>query len=184
MSEGIVEAARRLAQFLAELGKPAAVIGGIAINARVRIRATKDIDALVLLDTEDIARLIVLAHKHGYDPGSTPDADLLEMGMLRMWGPPGKPGGTIADLIVADAAFLRDAVARATPVSFSGVELPIATAEDLLVMKLDANRAIDLDDAIAIKDALGDRLDLVWVRRQADAAGPAVRRRLDLMFPA
>lgn len=42
----------------------------------------------------------------------------------------------------------------------------------------------DLDDAIAIKDALGERLDLAYVRRQADAAGPAVRRRLDLMFPA
>lgn len=48
-------------------------------------------------------------------------------------------------------------------------------------MKIEANRPIDLDDVIAIKDAFGDRLDLVYVRAQADRLGQDVRRRLDLL---
>ena len=58
----------------------------------------------------------------------------------------------------------------------------MATVEDLLVMKLDANRPLDLDDAIAIKDAFAEKLDLAYVRRQADSAGAPVRTRFEVMF--
>lgn len=182
MSEGLIEAARRLGRLLEALGRPAAIIGGIAINARVRVRATRDVDALIAIVPGDVVRLVQLAREQGYDPGTSPEQDLREMGMVRLWGPPGRPGGTIADLIVADVPYLQEAVARATPVSFSGLELPMATVEDLLVMKLDANRPLDLDDAIAIKDAFAQKLDLAYVRRQADSAGAPVRRRFEVMF--
>ncbi len=182
MSEGLVEAARRLAGLVQAMGRPAAIIGGLAMIARVRARATQDVDALVSLELEDVDTFVRLAREHGYDPGSTPERDLREMGLLRLWGPPGRAGGTIADIIVADSPHLLEAVRRAARVPESKLELPVATVEDLLVMKLDANRPIDLDDVIAIKDALGDRIDLAYARGGADLAGPDVRRRLDLMF--
>ena len=61
--------------------------------------------------------------------------------------------------------------------------LRVATPEDLLLMKLDANRPVDVDDSIAIKDAYLGRLDLSYLRSQADRLGADVRRRLDLLLP-
>ena len=49
-------------------------------------------------------------------------------------------------------------------------------------MKIEANRPIDMDDAIGIKDAFAEKLDLAYLRGQADALGPDVRRRLDLLL--
>jgi hypothetical protein len=95
-TERLAQAEELLARFAEELARPCALIGGIAVIARVFVRATKDID--------------------------------------------------------------------------------------LLVMKLEANRPIDLDDVIAIKDAFGDRLDLAYVRAQADRRGQDVRHRLDLLL--
>lgn len=44
----------------------------------------------------------------------------------------------------------------------------VATVEDLLLLKLDANRPIDLDDAIAIKDAFEETLDRRYLAEQGD----------------
>lgn len=173
----------RLAGFLAKWQKPYAVIGGLAIIARVRIRATEDVDALVTMDEGDVDALITLARAEGYDVGASPEKDLREMGLLRMWGPPGRPTGTIADLIVANEPLLDDAIARATPTTFGAATLRMATLEDLVLMKLDANRPRDIEDVLSIKDAFGDSLDLAYARRQADVAGKDVRHRLDLYFP-
>lgn len=159
------------------------MIGGLAVIARVRIRATEDVDALITMDDADVDDVIALARAEGYEVGTSPEKDLREMGLLRMWGPPGRPKGTIADLIVANEPLLEDAIARATPTKFGAATLPMATLEDLVLMKLDANRPRDIEDVLSIKDAFGDVLDLVYARRQADAVGNDVRHRLDLYFP-
>lgn len=127
--------------------------------------------------------MIALARSEGYEVGSTPEADLREMGLLRMWGPPGRPNGTVADLIVANEPYLDAVLARATPAKFGSTSLQMATLEDLVLLKLDADRPRDIEDVLSIKDAFGDTLDHEYLRRQADAIGDDVRRRLDLYFP-
>ena len=82
-----------------------------------------------------------------------------------------------------DSAFNDDVVTRATVIEVLGTEVRVATPEDLLLMKIEANRPIDLDDAIAIKDAFAGRLDLPYLTTQADRLGADVRRRLDLLLP-
>jgi hypothetical protein len=48
-------------------------------------------------------------------------------------------------------------------------------------LKLEADRPVDIDDVLAIKDARGDQLDMRYLRSQADQLG--LRGKLDLYFP-
>ncbi len=71
------------------------------------------------------------------------------------------------DIIAADSSFLREVIARAVPVELAGVLLPCATLEDLILLELEANRPIDIDDVLAIKDAHGQALDSAYLLEQA-----------------
>lgn len=176
------EAVGRASRLAADLGKPSALIGGVAVIARAFVRATKDVDLLVLCPPSDARALLEVARRHGYAWDDAEVADFLEAGLMRLWGPPSRREGLGLDLLLTDSAFNESVVRRATPVDVLGSKIATATPEDLLLMKLDANRPVDLDDAIAIRDAFAERLDLDYLRRQADAIGPEVRRRLDLLL--
>ena len=82
--------------------------------------------------------------------------------------------------MVADDALFAQTVARARPALLGGVAVRVATLEDLLLMKLDAGRPLDLDDAIAIKDAAGTSLDRAYLRDAGARLGllPALERLL------
>lgn len=176
-------AVARAARLAADLGKPCALIGGVAVIARVFVRATKDIDLLVSCPASEARALLDVARRHGYTWEESDVQDFLDAGLLRMWGPPSRREGLGLDILLTDSPLDEDVVRRASPVEVLGTEIAVATPEDLLLMKLAANRPIDLDDAIAIKDAFGASLDLAYLRVQADRLGEDVRHRLDLMCP-
>ncbi len=162
---------QRLRRFLDAWGHPAAVIGGIAVAARAHPRFTDDIDVVIAVPTGDRDRLLQVAATNGYayDPKET--ATFMEGGLLRLWGPPGREGGIGVDLLFSDSPFMDKVLARATVLDADGTSLPVATAEDLILLKLEANRPADLEDAIAMKDALGEKLDRRYLRDQAEALG-------------
>ncbi len=178
-SGAIAVALRQLAALLAEWSDPAAVVGGIAIVARTRPRLTIDIDVVIAVAPEHVDELLALTLRHGFrhDPEET--AQLLEGGLARFWTPPSRELGVGLDLMFVDSDFLESVVARATPLSLAGTTLPVATVEDLLVMKLEAGRPQDIDDILAIKDTCDD-LDLAYVRLHAERLG--ISDRLDLYF--
>lgn len=140
--------------------------------ARVGTRATRDVDVVLAAGRADVDRVLEVATRHGYgfDPN---DRELFEEGLIRMWPLAEGPNGFGADLIFADAPFLHRVVSRATPMNLAGVELPIAQLEDLVVMKLEAGRAVDIEDVLAIRDAFSATLALEQVREEA--------RQLDLL---
>ena len=177
------EAVARLARFASDLAKPWALIGGVAVIARVFVRATKDVDFLVSCPASDARSLLEVAGRHGYGWDEADVQDFLDAGLLRMWGPPSRGEGLGLDVLLTASALDEATVRRATPVVVLGTEVPVATAEDLLLMKLEANRPVDLDDVIAIKDAFADRLDFAYLRAEADRLGDDVRRRLDALLP-
>jgi hypothetical protein len=176
------EAVARLARFTRELAMPCALIGGVAVIARVFVRATKDVDLLVSCPVSEARALLAVARRHDYGWEESDVDDFLEAGLLRMWGPPSRREGLGLDILLTDSPFNEDVVRRATVVEVLGTEISVATAEDLLLMKIEANRPIDLDDAIAIKDAFASSLDMAYVRAQAERLGEDVRRRLDALL--
>jgi hypothetical protein len=94
---------------------------------------------------------------------------------LRKKGYPDEP--VVVDLLFATTPFEIEALGRRRPLRVLGVELPVASPEDLVVFKLIAGRPQDLADADALYRLHGDELDLDRVRRWCRDFG--VEDRLD-----
>ena len=167
MKAGLLEGIKEAAGLLEAWGKPGALIGGLAFVARVRPRFTDDIDLLLTVPQEQLEAFLDLAARRGFSFGKEDRQGFLDAGLLSMKS----PLGLSFDVLVADDPLLNSAVKRATPLDFGGVSIPVISIEDLLLLKLDANRYLDLDDAIAIKDAHGATLDRAYLAQLAEAVG-------------
>ncbi len=182
--DSLPEAVARLARFAEACGRPYTLVGGAAIIARVFVRATKDVDLLMSCGAADALSLLKIAERCGYSWEPADEEDFEEAGLLRLWGPPSRREGLGLDLMLTSSAFDEEVVRRGTLVDVLGHPVRVATIEDLLLMKLDANRPVDLEDVIAIKDGCAATLDRTYLQSQADALGAEVRRRLDLLLGA
>ena len=166
MADRLSSALRRLAAFLSEWGRPAALIGGMAVVVRVRPRFTDDIDAIVDVQKGALDDFLRLARRHGY-AWLEGDRGMMEEGLIPLVD---SASGAHVDLLVADNSFFMGVLGRAEVMEVSGAQIPVATVEDLILLKLDANRPQDLDDAIALLDAQ-ENVDEPYLRAQADAIG-------------
>ncbi len=163
----LTEAIERAKTLMRRAGHAHAVIGGAAIVARARPRLTEDVDLLVAMTPQDVDELIELATDAGYGFDER-DREIAAEGLLRLTS-----SGVDLDLIRADSAFLEHVIERATPLVDGGI--PFATLEDLILLKLEAERPIDIDDVLAIRDAAGDRLDRGYIDARANELGLADR---------
>lgn len=75
--------------------------------------------------------------------------------------------GIRVDFIFSNTEFERLAVGRTIGVPLAGETVPFATPEDLVLLKLFAGRARDLDDIQSVIDRQGERLDWGYVERWA-----------------
>jgi predicted nucleotidyltransferase len=176
MSRRLVQGVGALAATLDSLATPYAIVGGVAVVLRARARATADVDAVVRLPPGGLAGFLAGAAQRGYElaPGAE---DLAAAGLVRLRPAPGSEAELPADLIVSEDAFLDSILTRATNVRVAGQDLKVATAEDLLLLKLEANRPQDLDDALALRDAFADSLDHAYLESWAAALGIVRRMR-------
>lgn len=173
----MLAALSRLAALLADWHGRAAVVGGVGIVARVRPRLTTDIDVVIAVEPSEVEALLQAARTQGWSPDPRELGEMLRGGLARLEA---DAGGIDLDLMFVDSAFLESVVARATPVTIGAATVPVATIEDLLIMKLEAERPQDVDDILAIKDAFSQELDWRYVRDHTDRLG--ISSRLDLYF--
>lgn len=139
-----------------------AIIGGLAVAVRGRPRPTLDVDAVVVLGETSLAEFFRCGQSCGFMP-RLPDAlqfaEESHVLLLRH-----ASTGVDADVSWTVLPFEAELVERATPVDFRGIVLPVATAEDLIIMKAVAHRDRDLID-IAGLVATNPQLDLARIRR-------------------
>jgi hypothetical protein len=134
-----------LARTLNELGLSYAVIGAHAVNAWVEPRFTADIDVTIELTAESAETLaqalaragIVRTREHGARAPSGPD-------FVRFSAT--EPSLTL-EFQAAKTEFQHEVVRRAV-LGAHGVR--VATAEDLIVLKLIANRPKDQNDLLGL----------------------------------
>ena len=84
--------------------------------------------------------------------------------------------GIPVDVILAGAGLEQLFLQRAQVREIEGVSIRVASAEDVVVMKVLAGRSKDLDDVRAILNARGADLDLVLVRRTLRELEQALER--------
>ena len=159
------EALAHITRELRRLGQPFALVGGLAVSVRGEVRTTRDVDLAVAVRSDrELETLVSDLAATGYRAvASVEQEERGRLATVRL----GSPLGFIVDLLAASSGIESEAVAAATAVEFDGVgPVPVATAEDLLAMKLlsaRVGRARDWDDARGLLET-NPGLDLGMVR--------------------
>lgn len=173
MSDPLLSVLPAIARWMREYGDDYAVIGGLAVVLRARPRLTTDVDLMVRVPGDAIDRLLSTAGEQGFTWDEDEVREWAPGGLVRLLHTTGAGSGINVDVLFAIDDASQRAVERATMLSVAGCELPVVAAEDLILMKLEANRGQDLDDVIALRDAAGDELDRDYLEAGA--------RELDLL---
>lgn len=141
---------------------PFAIIGGTAVGFVGRPRTTKDVDAVALLGEHTWESFAARAAEMGFLPRS-PDvvafARQTRVFLLRH-----ALSGVEIDISAGALPFEKESIRRAHLVSIEGTKVPMASPEDLIVMKILASRPRDLGDIEGIL-ATNPKLDRRRVRR-------------------
>jgi hypothetical protein len=142
---------------LDRLAVPFALIGGRAVAIRGYPRSTFDYDFLTA-DPRVLARDTWSALE---DAGVVVDCRRGDLddpvaGVARLVS----PDGGRADVILTKRMWQSGVIARAEPEQVEGLALPVPRTADLILLKLAAGGAIDLQDVLVLL-AIGDRAALV-----------------------
>lgn len=142
-------------------GVPFALAGGWAYSALVEPRATTDIDLLILIEhpsPESIRPMCAaLFGSLVVDPRPTVFKG------ITIWRLVGQRHAqeVVVDLLLAHTDFLRHALSRRCTIELDDLPVPILTVEDLIVLKVLANRLQDQADLEKIRTRGAD-LPVDW----------------------
>ncbi|MGE3976374.1 MAG: hypothetical protein AB7F94_02180 [Nitrospira sp.] len=126
------------------------LVGALAVNAWGRLRATKDIDLLVLADLPARTELLDALLDQGFNIDETwleqnPMAKDVVMRLTHHSHP------TIPlDLLFANDAQSQSALTRRRSLQLFGISLYVCGPEDLILLKLKAGRPHDFEDALGV----------------------------------
>ena len=161
----------RLVQLFLGSGIRGTIIGGLAVSVWSRERFTRDIDAVTTAANEDLDRLLSVAVELGLAARlDEPAAFARQSRMILLRD---TETGLDVDIAMAGFPFEFDAIDRAATVNLAGVAIPVAQADDIIIMKAVAGRRIDFADIVEILKS-NPPLDLTRVRRYLDQFGEAV----------
>ena len=170
---------RRIAKVLDQRHTPYMIIGGQAVLIHGRPRLTQDVDVTLGIDADHLDAILASCRTLKLTPRpKVPRAFVENTKVL-----PAQDGqsGLRVDFIFSDTPYERQAIERATKVRMAGYPVRFATAEDLIIHKVFAGRAIDLEDAKAVVMRQGNRLDKAYIRRWLRVFGEAVEDGRDLL---
>ncbi len=159
-----LEHALRLAiDELQRAGKPAALVGGLAVSALAEPRFTRDIDlAVAVEDDREAEALVRTLARRGYAILATVEQSARgRLATVRLSSPAEDDAGVVLDLLFASSGIEPEVVAAAEPIEvFPRLSLPVARAGHLLALKVlardDRRRPQDRIDAMALLDLLSD----------------------------
>ena len=177
----LLDAARELQDFCDQHDWRSCLIGGIAVQRWSQARVTRDVDLTLLTGFGNEASFIegLLAY---YRPRIAGAAEFALRSRVLLLN---SPSGIGIYISLGALPFEHLVVQRATPFEFApGLELRTCSAEDLMVMKLFASRAIDIRDAEGIAVRHDQTLDWRYIEEQltplAEAKEePAILRELE-----
>lgn len=132
------------------------VFGAQAVAVRGAPRATQDVDVTVLGGRDQVHTVVQALLERGFAHRFPEQADqLMRLGAVI---PLQHRNGMELDLVLGGSGLETLAEQRATTAALAGVEVPVASATDLVVMKVLAARGKDLDDVAAL--IAGGEVDL------------------------
>lgn len=164
----------RVVTLLEDLGIPYMLTGSIAAAYYAEPRATRDIDLVIEVSSEEIGALLERLDAEGWYVSHEAAREALEgQGQFNAVDP--ASGWKVDWLIRKDRPFSRTEFGRRRRVRLADLDVPLVTAEDLIVAKLEWARRgsseLQLRDALAILLQRGGELDRGHIERWAEDLG-------------
>ncbi len=145
------------------------VIGGQAVLLYGEPRLTRDIDIALGITTEKLDQLLEIIEAIQLKPLVDPHDFTLQTMVL----PCEDPQNHIpVDFIFSFSPYERQAMDRVRLVDMEGVNVKFASAEDLVIHKVFAGRARDMEDAKAVL-IKNPEMDLPYIRHWLDELSTA-----------
>ena len=166
----LLEPLAALQRLLERFGDRGVIIGGIAASLLGQPRLTADLDAVLLLSTDELPELIQAAAEEGLFPRIA-DAEIFarknRVVLLRH-----QASSSNIDISLGILPFEVEMVERSQKMTIGKLHLRLPTPEDLIILKAVAHRPKDLMDIQAIATSHPD-LDKTrirfWVEQFAEA---------------
>lgn len=140
----LVSALRDLATWLKKEKIPGIVIGGVAVSLLSRPRVTRDIDAVVLLDAKMWGAFLASGKSFGFKPRMSDALDFAKRSRVLLLEH--ESSGIQVDISLGALPFEIESIRRQKKIKVSNFIVPVATPEDLIIMKVVAHRPRDLAD--------------------------------------
>ena len=175
MASPVAELLRELASIFGGAGVRWYLFGAQAAILHGAARLSADVDVTVDLPEGSLSSLLATLSARGFSariPNPEAFAERTRVVPL-VHGASGMP----VDLVLAGPGLEERFFARIESFDVEGVRVPVASAEDMLVMKILAGREKDRADAAAILAARVKDLDLAYVRATLRALEEALDRR-------
>ncbi len=151
---------------------PYALIGGLAVSLRGQPRMTADVDLVI---QADVPRSLALARGlegTNFRPLFDDVAEVVQKAFILPLRH--RVTNVKVDLALGLSGFERQTMARAERLQLAGAEIAVATAEDLLIMKVLAGRPQDDQDIQGLMIAQGKHLDWNYCLYLAAELGEAL----------
>lgn len=145
------------------------IIGGVALAIWGRPRTTVDVDVLVAHESADPEVVLKALETEDFrlaEQGVHREVMLAGFRAFRRYGS-GEQTVVPVDVLVSSNPVVGEIVERAKRRPFGGCEVSVPSAEDFIVLKLQAGRLQDLADAQAVLRARHVELDHDHLARQA-----------------
>lgn len=154
---------RKVAERLDEDKIPYMIIGGQAVLAYGRPRLTRDIDITLGIDTDGFALIEKACRKLGLKMLPREAEDFAgETNVL----PVEEPKSRIrVDFVFSFSEYERQALKRTTQITIDDYPVKFASCEDVIIHKMVAGRAVDLEDVKSMVAKNRVSLDLKYVKR-------------------
>jgi len=143
------------------------VVGGVAVNLHGHRRFTADIDILLALDEENLAKMTTLMHAMGYierlpvqlqalsDPEKIQQF-LDEKGMTAYTFLSDNRERVDIDVLAAKSLAFEKYEKRKVVLDIDeGIHVPVVSIDDLLALKREANRSKDIEDVQILLELKG-----------------------------
>jgi hypothetical protein len=137
------------------------IIGGVASSLIGKPRFTKDIDAVIMLDSEKGDEFLKTGEDFGFYPRISDALDFARK--RRIFLLKHRPSGVPIDVSLGALPFEEEMIKRCQFVKSENTDIPICSPEDLIILKAVSHRSQDLADIQSVLEAQ-KKLDLKRIR--------------------
>ena len=158
----LFQALRRILSVLENLGVPYALIGGLALAFYGVVRATRDLDLLIVLSPADVEKLAEQLTANGLpaSPRKGASGDPV-VGVVAAQVPVGA-SQLICALLLPSARWQSEAVRKAQTFDLEGSQVRVVQARDLFLLKLHAGGPQDLLDTSQLLQMQDETTGRAW----------------------